>query len=94
MQEFRPGDWCFDPYAKQCERCDAVIGRFAVMTDDNGFRNVLFWPHAEWDGVAGSNRCKAHAKTAQQWMRLFWPGYGLRAAAFQFRSRFAISCGL
>ena len=71
MQEFHPGEWCFDPYAKQCERCDAVIGRFAVMTDDNGFRNVLFWPHAEWDGVPGSNRCRAHTKVTQQWLRLF-----------------------
>ena len=34
MQEFHPGEWCFDPYAKQCERCDTVIARYAVMTDD------------------------------------------------------------
>jgi hypothetical protein len=71
MHEFRPGEWCFDPYAKQCERCDAVIGRFAVMTDENGFRNVLFWPHAEWDGVAGSNRCRTHSKVTEKWLRLF-----------------------
>ena len=70
MQEFRPGEWCFDPYAKQCERCETVIGRFAVMTDENDFRNVLFWPHAEWDGIPGSNRCRAHSKVAQQWIRL------------------------
>ncbi len=71
MQEFHPGEWCFDRYAKQCERCDAVIGRFAVMTDENGLRNVLFWPHAEWDGVPGSNRCHAHSNVRQRWLRLF-----------------------
>ena len=56
MQEFHPGEWCFDPYAKRCERCDAIIGRYAVMSDEHGFRHVLFWPHAEWDGVSGSKR--------------------------------------
>jgi hypothetical protein len=71
MQEFRPGDWCFDPYAKQCERCDTVIGRYAVMVDDEGFRNVLFWPHREWDGVEGSARCRRHSNVGQQWLRLF-----------------------
>src|ERR1051326_291392 len=50
MQEFHPAEWCFDPYAKQCDRCDVVIGRYAVMTDEHGFRNVLFWAHTEWDG--------------------------------------------
>ena len=71
MQEFRPGEWCFDPYAKRCERCDAIIGRYAVMSDEHGFRHVLFWPHAEWDGVSGSNRCRAHTRVANQWIRLF-----------------------
>jgi hypothetical protein len=71
MQEFHPGEWCFDPYAKQCQRCDRVIGRYAVMTDDQGLRNVLFWPHPEWDGVPGSNRCRAHSRITQQWRRLF-----------------------
>jgi hypothetical protein len=71
MQEFHPGEWCFDPYAKQCQRCETVIGRYAVMTDERGLRNVLFWPHAEWDGVPGSNRCRSHSNIAQKWIRLF-----------------------
>ena len=71
MQEFRPGEWCFDPYAKQCERCDAVIGRYAVMKDERGLSHVLFWPHSEWDGVPGSNRCRTHSKVTQKWLRLF-----------------------
>jgi hypothetical protein len=71
MQEFRPGEWCFDPYAKQCARCDSVIGRYAVMTDERGIRHVLFWPHQEWDGVPGSGRCRTHSKIAQPWLRLF-----------------------
>ena len=42
------------------------------MTDEQGLKHVLFWPHPEWDGVAGSNRCRAHTRDApQQWMRLF-----------------------
>jgi hypothetical protein len=71
MQDFHPGEWCFDPYAKHCERCDTVVGRYAVMTDEAGFRNVLFWPHSDWDGVPGSSRCRAHSKIKQQWIRLF-----------------------
>ena len=73
MQEFRPGDWCFDPYAKQCERCDTVIGRYAVMTDDDGLpqRPVLAAPPSGTASTA-SNRCQAHPKNSrQQWMRLF-----------------------
>jgi hypothetical protein len=70
MKEFHPGEWCFDPYAKQCERCDAVIGRYAVMVDEHGLRNVLFWPHHAWDGVEGSSRCRQHTETTQRWLRL------------------------
>ncbi len=71
MREFRPGDWCYDPYQKQCERCDAVIGRYAVLVDDRGLRHVLFWPHQEWDGVDGSSRCHLHSQAGRQWLRLF-----------------------
>jgi hypothetical protein len=71
MQEFHPGEWCFDPYAKQCQRCDTVIGRYAILTDERGFRHVVFWPHAEWDFVHGSNRCRAHSRIPQHWLRLF-----------------------
>jgi hypothetical protein len=71
MKEFRPSDWSYDPYAKQCERCDAIIGRYAVMVDDRGLRQILFWPHREWDGVEGSARCRVHSKVGQQWLRLF-----------------------
>ena len=71
MQEFHPAEWCFDPYAKQCDRCDVVIGRYAVMTDEHGFRNVLFWAHTEWDGISGSNRCRAHSLIGERWLRLF-----------------------
>ena len=70
MKDFDPAEWCFDPYAKQCERCDAVIGRYAVMIDDRGMRQVLFWPHHEWDGVEGSRRCRLHTQS-KQWLRLF-----------------------
>jgi hypothetical protein len=42
------------------------------MIDDQGLRNVLFWPHAAWDGIDGSNRCCVHTKIAPpQWIRLF-----------------------
>lgn len=71
MKQFHSGEWCFDPYAKQCERCDTIIGRYAVLPDDDGLRHVLFWPHQAWDGVEGSNRCKTHTRIAQQWIRLF-----------------------
>ncbi len=71
MKEFRPGDWCFDPYQKQCAQCDAIIGRYAVMVDDQGLRQILFWPHREWDGVEGSSRCRVHSEVRQQWLRLF-----------------------
>lgn len=71
MKEFHPGEWCFDPYAKQCERCETIIGRYAVMADEAGLRHVLFWPHPEWDGVDGSLRCRAHTSAPQQWLRLF-----------------------
>ncbi len=70
MKQFRAGEWCFDPYAKQCERCDVVIGRYAVMKDDQGLRHILFWPQAQWDGVEGSGRCRTHTRLAQRWMRL------------------------
>jgi hypothetical protein len=71
MMQFRPDEWCFDPYAKPCERCDIVSGRYAVMKDDKGLRQVVFWPHAEWDGVDGSRRCRTHTRLAQKWLRLF-----------------------
>ena len=71
MKRFHPDEWCFDPYAKVCERCDTVAGRFAVMIDAQGLRQVLFWPHTAWDGVVGSYRCRAHTKSAHQWLRLF-----------------------
>jgi len=71
MKQFRVDEWCSDPYAKQCERCDIVIGRYAVMKDAQGLRQVMFWPHAAWDGVEGSVRCRAHTRLAQQWLRLF-----------------------
>ena len=71
MKQFRVGEWCFDPFSKQCERCETVVGRYAVMTDEQGLRQVVFWPHSAWDGVDGSNRCRAHTKLAQQWLRLF-----------------------
>jgi hypothetical protein len=71
MKQFRPGEWSFDPYAKQCERCDSIIGRYAVLKDDQSLRHVVFWPHAQWDGVEGSGRCRTHTKLAQQWLRLF-----------------------
>jgi hypothetical protein len=70
MKLFHPGEWCFDPYAKQCERCDTVIGRYAVMLDEDGFRQVLFFPHKAWDGVDGSFRCRAHTRAAHHWLRL------------------------
>ena len=70
MQEFHPGEWCFDPYAKQCERCETIIGRYAVMVDEDGLRHVLFWPHQAWDGIDGSSRCRTHTRAAQQWLRL------------------------
>ena len=50
---------------------ETVIGRYAVMTDEQGVKHVLFWPHREWDGVDGSNRCRTHTKIAQKWLRLF-----------------------
>ena len=71
MKEFRPGEWCFDPYAKQCDRCDTIIGRYAVMQDDQGWRQIQFWPHAEWDGIEGSRRCRKHSKVSHEWIRLF-----------------------
>jgi hypothetical protein len=71
MKAFNPGEWCFDPYAKCCQRCDTVIGRYAVMLDEHGLRHVLFWPTREWDGVEGSSRCRSHSRIAQQWLRLF-----------------------
>ncbi len=71
MKLFRADEWCFDPYAKQCERCDIIIGRYAVMKDEQGLRQIIFWPHYAWDGVEGSGRCKSHTKLAQQWLRLF-----------------------
>jgi hypothetical protein len=70
MKQFHVGEWCFDPFAKQCERCETVVGRYAVMKDERGHRQVLFWPHPAWDGVDGSNRCRAHTKLAEQWLRL------------------------
>ena len=71
MKQFRAEEWCFDPYAKPCERCDIIVGRYAVMRDANGLRQVMFWPHAEWDGVDGSFRCRTHTRLAQKWLRLF-----------------------
>jgi hypothetical protein len=71
MKDFVPGEWCYDPCAKRCERCDAVIGRFATMLDEQGLRHILWWPHRAWDGVEGSFRCRAHTKISQEWLRLF-----------------------
>jgi hypothetical protein len=72
MKDFVPGEWSYDPCAKACERCDTIIGRFAVMVDDQGWRHVLWWPHRSWDGVEGSFRCRAHTKLiSQEWLRLF-----------------------
>jgi hypothetical protein len=65
MKHFHPGEWCFDPYAKHCECCDTVVGRYAVMSDEHGLRHVLFWPDPKWDGVEGSNRCRAHSTIAR-----------------------------
>ncbi|MGI9147712.1 MAG: hypothetical protein ACR2IK_14360 [Chloroflexota bacterium] len=69
MKQFRPAEWCFDPYAKQCQRCERIIGRYGVMQDDQGLRHVLFWPHLDWDGIHGSSRCRTHTKLAEQWLR-------------------------
>jgi hypothetical protein len=71
LKPFLAREWCFDPYAKQCERCDTIIGRYAVMLDDVGLRQVMFWPFASWDGSDGSFRCRSHSKIAQQWTTLF-----------------------
>jgi hypothetical protein len=70
MKEFLPGEWCYDPYAKQCERCDAVIGRYGVLIDENGLRQIVWWPHHEWDGVEGSFRCRVHSHVRHEWRRL------------------------
>ncbi len=70
-KEFKPGDWCFDRYAKTCERCDTIIGRYGVMVDEQGFRQVLWWPHQEWCGVEGSFLCLQHVVIPQEWRRLF-----------------------
>ena len=71
MKPFVPGEWCRDPYAKECEQCDTVIGRYGVLVDAEGTRHVLWWPHKEWDGVAGRFRCTPHSSVSQQWRRLF-----------------------
>jgi hypothetical protein len=71
LKQFHASEWCFDPYAKQCERCDTIVGRFAVMIDDQHLRQVLFWPYADWDGNESGYRCRAHSKIARQWVRLF-----------------------
>lgn len=70
MKRFHPSEWCFDPYAKQCERCDTLVGRFAVMTDERGLRQVVFWPQSEWGGIEGGYRCRAHTGIAKRWLRL------------------------
>ena len=37
MKEFRAAEWSSDPYAKQCERCDAVIGYRIKRSDYEDF---------------------------------------------------------
>jgi hypothetical protein len=70
MRDFHPGEWCFDPYAKSCDLCETIVGRYAVLRDDDGLRHVLFWPHPEWDGVEGSTRCRAHTHITERWLRI------------------------
>ena len=62
----------------------ALIPEFAAHGKDNiTIRHLLThtaplrladtgWPHAAWDGVPGSNRCRAHTRNfAQEWIKLF-----------------------
>ena len=70
LVEFFPGQWCYDRYAKECERCDTVIGRYGVMQDEQGWRHITWWPHKAWDGVEGSFRCAEHPQSAHPWLRL------------------------
>ena len=55
-----PQQWAYDPYARACDGCDTVVGRFGVLRDEQGWRHVLWWPHKEWDGVDGAYRCVQH----------------------------------
>lgn len=68
MKPFVPGDWCWDPYAKQCELCDTVVGRFGVFKDADGTRHITWWPHRAWDGTVGRFRCTAHPAPLPSWM--------------------------
>ena len=68
-EPYRPEDWCWDRYAKECDRCDTVVGRFGVLRDAEGWRHVVWWPHRRWGGVDGSYRCGAHSD-APKWRRL------------------------
>jgi hypothetical protein len=67
---FAPEQWNADPYAKTCEQCDTVIGRFGVLIDENGLRHVTWWPHKSWSGQEGSYRCVRHAIVVDEWFRL------------------------
>ena len=58
---FVPGQWAWDPYAKQCERCDTIVGRYGVMKDLDGVRHITWWPQRDWDGHDRSFRCNAHS---------------------------------
>lgn len=71
MKPFIVEDWCRDPYAKECEMCETIVGRYGVMLDENGWRQIVWWPHRTWDGSDGSFRCKRHSLVMEQWKRLF-----------------------
>lgn len=62
---FQASDWCYDPYAKTCERCETIVGRFAVMRDPFGWRQVMWWPHAKWDGQRQPYRCWDHSEVRE-----------------------------
>lgn len=69
LREYRPEEWCWDRYAKACDRCDTIVGRYSVMAGDDGTRHVVWWPHKEWDGVMGPYRCSQHP-SAPRWRHL------------------------
>ena len=64
MRSFRVEEWSWDRFAKACERCETVVGRYGVAADEQGVRHIAFWPHREWDGVAGPYRCTEHSTVA------------------------------
>lgn len=55
-----PGRWCWDPYAKECDLCDTIVGRFGLLKDGEGVRHVAWWPHQQWDGRTDQFRCQDH----------------------------------